>query len=57
MYSVDVKKRQISLIDEHELSKEEDAPMTIAVHHKVRRPRPLLLLSPRRLRMPLTQPT
>jgi len=57
MYSVDVKKRQISLIDEHELSKEEDAPMTIAVHHKVRRPRPLLLLSPRRLRMPLTQHT
>ncbi|KPV72073.1 uncharacterized protein RHOBADRAFT_56201 [Rhodotorula graminis WP1] len=32
MYSVDVKKRQISLVEEHELSKEEDAPMTVAVH-------------------------
>ncbi|BGP51350.1 hypothetical protein JCM10450v2_007288 [Rhodotorula kratochvilovae] len=32
MYTVDVKKRQLSLVEEHELSKEEDAPMTIAVH-------------------------
>ncbi|GAA5900839.1 hypothetical protein JCM8208_004624 [Rhodotorula glutinis] len=32
MYTVDVKKRQISLVEEHELSKEEDAPMTVAVH-------------------------
>ncbi|GAA5839243.1 hypothetical protein JCM9279_002638 [Rhodotorula babjevae] len=32
LYTVDVKKRQISLVEEHELSKEEDAPMTVAVH-------------------------
>ncbi|GJN93754.1 hypothetical protein Rhopal_006811-T1 [Rhodotorula paludigena] len=32
MYTVDVKKRQLSLVEEHELSKEEDAPMTVAVH-------------------------
>uniref|UniRef100_A0A0K3CNW8 FGENESH: predicted gene_13.73 protein n=1 Tax=Rhodotorula toruloides TaxID=5286 RepID=A0A0K3CNW8_RHOTO len=30
MYSVDPKKRQLSLVTEHELSKEEDAPMTMA---------------------------
>ena len=36
MYTVDVKKRQISLVEEHELSKEEDAPMTVAVHPQVR---------------------
>lgn len=36
MYTVDVKKRQLSLVEEHELSKEEDAPMTVAVHPPVR---------------------
>lgn len=35
MYSVDPKKRQLSLVTEHELSKEEDAPMTMAVNRKV----------------------
>lgn len=40
MYSVDPKKRQLSLVAEHELSKEEDAPMTMAVNPKVRTRRP-----------------
>ncbi|POY72890.1 hypothetical protein BMF94_4051 [Rhodotorula taiwanensis] len=31
MYSVDLKQRQLSLKQEHELSREEDAPMTIAI--------------------------
>ncbi|GAA5888882.1 hypothetical protein JCM5296_005030 [Sporobolomyces johnsonii] len=34
MYQIDTKKRQLSLLEEHELSKEEDAPMTIAVHRE-----------------------
>ncbi|BGP35111.1 hypothetical protein JCM10296v2_006941 [Rhodotorula toruloides] len=36
MYSVDPKKRQLSLVTEHELSKEEDAPMTMAVNRKAK---------------------
>lgn len=38
MYSVDLKQRQLSLKQEHELSREEDAPMTIAVDLEVPRP-------------------
>ncbi|GAA5914595.1 WD40 repeat domain-containing protein [Sporobolomyces salmoneus] len=32
MYKIDLTKKQLSLITEHELSKQEDAPMTIAIH-------------------------
>ncbi|GAA5920105.1 hypothetical protein JCM1841_004100 [Sporobolomyces salmonicolor] len=32
LYQIDTKKRQLSLLEEHELAKEEDAPMTLAVH-------------------------
>ncbi|GAA5993633.1 hypothetical protein JCM5350_003037, partial [Sporobolomyces pararoseus] len=32
MYKIDTQQKQLKLITEHELSKEEDAPMTIAIH-------------------------
>ncbi|GAA5875773.1 hypothetical protein JCM3774_006453 [Rhodotorula dairenensis] len=35
-YSVDFKQRQLSLVEEYELSKEEDAPMTVAVDLEAR---------------------
>ncbi|BGP27405.1 prolactin regulatory element-binding protein [Rhodotorula toruloides] len=36
MYAVDPKKRQLSLVTQHELSKEEDAPMTMAIDRKTK---------------------
>lgn len=33
-YTVDFRERQLSLVEEHELSREEDAPMTIAIDHE-----------------------
>lgn len=35
-YQIDLKKRQFDLVQEHELSKSEDAPMTLAVDYSVR---------------------
>ena len=35
MYKIDTQQKQLKLITEHELSKEEDAPMTIAIHRPV----------------------
>ncbi|GAA5959381.1 hypothetical protein JCM3765_006585 [Sporobolomyces pararoseus] len=32
MYKIDTQQKQLKLITEHELSKQEDAPMTIAIH-------------------------
>ena len=36
MYSIDDSKRQLELVHQHQLSKDEDAPMTIAVDPAVR---------------------
>lgn len=44
-YTVDFKQRQLSLVEEYELSREEDAPMTVAVDPEVGAPS--LFVSPR----------